>query len=214
MLGRGVARHAVIDDEVAVTQRLGKPIGPGLALPRADVVGRRAAEGGNDGPSVETALRILAARALARVLDHQPRRAGELERGDRHGLQQRMPFEALRLEFARRHQRGGAGPHPLQGEQAGPPGELEGHQHQDHASEPRPADQRQHQGEQDQQIEEVLAARPAERQLVGRTHPRGSQQREQRQQDRQPGQDGPLESIRTAEAEMVEKECGGGAGHF
>ncbi len=49
---------------------------------------------------------------------------------------------------------------------------------------------------------------PAERQFVGRAHPHGRQQREQRQQDRQPGQDGPLESIRTAEAEMVEKECG------
>ena len=87
-------------------------------------------------------------------------------------------------------------PGPLQGEQASPPGELEGHQHQDHAGEPRPADQRQHQGEQDQQIEEVFAARSAKGQFVDRAHPHGSQQREQRQQDRQPGQDGPLETIR------------------
>jgi hypothetical protein len=104
VLGRGVARHAVIDDEVTVAQRLAEAIGPGLALAGADVVSRRPTEGADDGPAVEAALGILPACALPRVLDRKARRAGELERGDRHGLQQRMPGEALRFELSRRHQ--------------------------------------------------------------------------------------------------------------
>ena len=125
-----------------------------------------------------------------------------------------MPLEALRLELSRWHQRFGCQPRSLQGEQASPPGEVERHQHQKDASEPRPTDQRQHQGEQDQQIEKVFAARSAKGQLVERAHPHRSDDGEQRQENRQAGQDDPLETIGSAEAEMIEKDCGGGAWHF
>src|SRR5882757_6021822 len=100
---RRVARHAVIDDEeaalaVTLLERGGEPVAPGVAFARGDIVGRRAAEGRHDVARRQFARHgIATARAFRAVADRKAGGAGEAQRGDRNGLQQRMPVEALRL---------------------------------------------------------------------------------------------------------------------
>ena len=100
---RRVARHAMIDDEeapfaLALLERVGEAIAPGVAFAGADIVGRRTTEGRHDVASRELARRrVASARALRGVADRKAGGAGEPQRGDGNGLQQRVPLEALRL---------------------------------------------------------------------------------------------------------------------
>ena len=136
MFDRGVARHTVIDDEeaplaFALLERGGEAIAPGVAFAGADIVGRRAAEGRHDVARRELARRrVVSARALRGVADRKTGGAGEIQRGDGHGLQQGVPLEALRLRFVRRQQRGGAERGMPQGIRTDAPAEVDQRQDQ------------------------------------------------------------------------------------
>ena len=94
VLDRRIAGDAVIDDgKLVPAQHLLETIGPGVVVADGDVVGRRAAEDGDDrfpreflgGVIAATRARAAMAGFLADDVDR--------DRRDRHALQQRMPFE-------------------------------------------------------------------------------------------------------------------------
>ena len=206
MLRRGVARHAVVDDVVEVRpQFLGEAIAPGLAFRHRDVVGRRAAVGRDHRAVCEAAgRRIAAARAFGGVADREPGGGPDLERGDRHGLQERIPAEARRLRVVRRQQRHLAERCVAQGVRTEAPGKFHGRQRQHGGGRPRPRHQDRRQGEQRQHIEEVEGARTKRRELAVREQPERRRDGGHRQQERECGDKGTLEAVRTFKAGIAQ----------
>ncbi len=207
---RGVARHAVIDDEeaplaLALLERGGEAIAPGVAFAGADIVGRRAAEGRHDIARRELARRrIAAARALRGVADRKAGGAGEAQRGDGHGLQQGVPLEALRLRLVRRQQRGGAERRTPERVRTDPPAEVDQRQDQQGAGEPRPAHERDRKEEERQQVEEVDRARAERGEFLDRHKPAGHQEDGDRHNERHDGDDRPFETVGAVETDIGE----------
>src|SRR5260370_38208470 len=92
MFDRRVARHAMIDDEeaalaFALLEGSGKPVAPGVAFARADVVGLRTAEGRHDVARRQFIRRGVATpRASPAWPDRKAGAAGERRLGDGNGV--------------------------------------------------------------------------------------------------------------------------------